>query len=343
MTDFDRFLVPIEGDAPCGPDLEYDNEFLAMTQAVAGKPEQQFGDTVIPAGDPDWREVERLTGALMARTRDLRVVASYTLATTHLHGIANFAGGLKLALALCEQFWDDVHPRIEVDGDNDPYLRMNAIAAFSAAEFSTENRLIAALRQCALIKAPLALTFRDIELAFAKTSEATYELAQIAPVLTDALLANSAELLAVDDALKTYQALRSLVEDRVSIAEAPDMERLTDVLKPVVRGLDALRAAASGDAEVALSADGGVVANGSVGLAGMAMGGAVQSRDDAHRALERVCVYLEKNEPSNPAGLFVRRAQRMLHMPFLEIMREMSPDSMSHLEMLTGAKARDEN
>jgi len=60
-----------------------------------------------------------------------------------------------------------------------------------------------------------------------------------------------------------------------------------------------------------------------------------------HRALERVCVYLEKNEPSNPAGLFVRRAQRLLNMPFLEIMREMSPDSMSHLEMLTGAKPRD--
>ena len=341
MTDFDRFLTPIEGDSPCGPDLEYDNEFLALSQAVAGKAEQQFGDTVIPAGEPDWREVDRLAGALMARTRDLRVVASYTLANTHLHGVADFAGGLKLALALCEQFWETVHPRIEVDGENDPYLRMNAIAAFSAAEFSAENRLIVALRQCILIKVPLALTFRDVELTFAKTPDAAYELPQIASVLTDALLANSSELLAVDDAYKTYQALRSLVESRVSLAEAPDMDRLTDLLKPVIRGLDALRGAASGETGAGLSDDGAGMAAGLVSVAGLAVGGAVQSRDDAHRALERVCVYLEKNEPSNPAGLFVRRAQRLLNMPFLEIMREMSPDSMSHLEMLTGAKPRD--
>lgn len=343
MTDFDRFLMPIEGDSPCGPDLEYDNEFLALTQAIAGKAEQQFGDTVIPAAEPDWREIDRLAGALMARTRDLRVVASYTLATTHLHGITDFAAGLKLALALCEQFWETVHPRIEVDGENDPYLRMNAIAAFSAAEFSAENRLILALRQCILIKAPLALTFRDVELTFAKAPEATYELPQITLVLTDALLANSSELLAVDDAYKTYQALRSLVESRVSLVEAPDMDRLTDVLKPVIRGLDALRSVANGRTDSVLYDDCADAATGAVSVSGVAAGGAVQSRDDVDRALERVCVYLEKNEPSNPAGLFVRRAQRLLNMPFLEIMREMSPDSMSHLEMLTGAKARDEN
>lgn len=341
MTDFDRFLTPIEGESPCGPDLEYDNEFLALTQAVAGKPEQQFGDTVIPAGEPDWREVERLSAALMLRTRDLRVVSSYTLANTHLHGVADFAGGLKLALALCEQFWETIHPRIEVDGENDPYLRMNAIASFSASEYTAENRLIVALRQCVLIKAPLALTFRDVELTFAKTPEATYELAQIAPVLTDGLLAKSAELAAVYDAYAAYQALRSLVEERVSISEAPDMDRLTAVLKPVVRGLDSLRSAASGETEAALSPTGSADVGGAVGVTGISAGGAVQSRDDAHRALERVCAYLEKNEPSNPAGLFVRRAQRLLNMPFLEIMREMSPDSMSHLEMLTGAKARD--
>ena len=46
MVDFERFVEPIDAESPCGPDCEYDNEFLALSQAVVGKPEQQFGDTV---------------------------------------------------------------------------------------------------------------------------------------------------------------------------------------------------------------------------------------------------------------------------------------------------------
>jgi type VI secretion system protein ImpA len=334
VTDFDRFLTPLEGESPCGPDLEYDNEFLALTLAVAGKPEQQFGDTVIPAGEPDWREIESLAGGLMTRTRDLRVVASYTLANTYLHGVTDFSAGLKLALGLCEQFWESVHPRIEVDGENDPYLRMNALAEFSVAEFSAENRLIQALRQCSLVKQPMALSFRDAELAFNKAPEATYSLEQISSTLTDALAEGNKDIAAVADAYSSYKALRALLDERVSVAEAPDMDRLDGVLKPVAQGLERLRssAAAETDAESeSVEEDGTVIVRGPGGS------GVVQNREDARRALDRVCEYLERNEPSNPASLFARRAQRLLSMPFLDIMRELSPDSMSHLEMLTGA------
>lgn len=340
MTDFDRFLAPIAGDSPCGPDCEYDNEFLALTQAAVGKPEQQFGDTVIPAGEPDWREVDQLSQALLTRTKDLRIIAWLTLANTHLHGVADFAGGIKLALALCDQHWDAIHPRIEVDGDIDPYLRMNAIAAFSASEFSTENRLITALRMAPVVKLPLALTFRDIELAFNKAPEAAYGLAQVEPILTSALLANSPELAAVTEAYTSYQALCKLVDERVDATEAPDMGRLADVLKPVARGLERLRAAATRESTDDASAQSGDAAIGDgASVAGSDGSGAPQNREDVHRALERVCAYLERHEPSNPASLFARRAQRMLSMPFLDIMRELSPDSVSHLETLTGKQA----
>ncbi len=344
VTDFDRFLVPIAGDSPCGPDLEYDNEFLALTLAAAGKPEQQFGDTKIPASEPDWREADHLAQALLTRTKDLRVVASLTLASTHLHGVGDFAGGLKLALALCEQYWEAIHPRIEVDGDSDPYLRMNAIAEFSVADFSAENRLIAALRQCSVIKLPLALTFRDLELAFNKAPDAPYDLTQIEPVLTEALASNSLALAAISEAYVSYQALCALVDERLDIAEAPDMQRLANVLKPVAKGLERLRAVAAGesaDETAALSGD--VVAGDGAAALRPGGSGAVQSREDVRRALDRVCEYLERQEPSNPAALFARRAQRMLNMPFLDIMQELSPDSMPNLEMLTGAKAKQQD
>ena len=64
----------------------------------------------------------------------------------------------------------------------------------------------------------------------------------------------------------------------------------------------------------------------------------VQSRADARLALQKVYAYLERDEPSNPAALFARRAERLLDRGFLDIMHELMPDALSQLETLTGAR-----
>jgi type VI secretion system protein ImpA len=64
--------------------------------------------------------------------------------------------------------------------------------------------------------------------------------------------------------------------------------------------------------------------------------GELRTREDAIRALERVCDFLERTEPTNPAPLFIRRAQRLMGMNFVDIVRELVPDSMSQLENLAG-------
>ena len=344
MADFDHFAEPLDGENPCGPDCEYDNDFLALSQAVAGKPEQQFGDTVIPAVDPDWREVDSLARLLLGRTRDLRVVAWLALANTRLHGVAAFSAGLKLMLTLCERYWDDVHPRVVVDGDSDPYLRMNAIAAFSGSEFSGEDRLVQALRASVLIKQPLTLTYRDVELAFAQVGDAQYSQAQAESMLSDAMAAGNTDIAEITAAYNAFLALRSLLEEKVASGDTPDLERLENVLKPVVRGMERMQAQSTGsfneEGNSEDSSSGGIGSNGHVQASAP---GTIQSREDCRRALDRVCEYLERHEPSNPASLFARRAQRMLSLPFLDIMRELSPDSMSHLEMLTGAQQQQDS
>ncbi len=343
MTDFDRFAEPIDDASPCGPDCEYDNDFLALSQAVVGKPEQQFGDTVIPAVDPDWRQVDSLSQALLGRTRDLRVVCWLALANTHLHGISAFAGGLKLMVALCDRFWAEVHPRIEVDGDIDPYLRINAISAFTGgSEFSGEDQLLQALRGSVLTTAPVTLTYRDLELSFTKAPDASYSPAQLESILADAVAAGNTNVSLVQDAWQSYQALRKLVDERVNTGDAPDMERLGAVLKPVAQGIERMNSASTTTDGAQSSPDDAMIEGGAPGGARGGLSGQVGSREDARRALERVCEYLERHEPSNPASLFARRAQRMLDMNFLDIMRELSPDSMHQLETLTGTKSEQE-
>ena len=71
----EALLAPVSEAEPCGPNLEFDQDYGALARAAEGKPERQSGSAVIPAEDPDWREVETLAAALLERTRDLRVLA----------------------------------------------------------------------------------------------------------------------------------------------------------------------------------------------------------------------------------------------------------------------------
>jgi type VI secretion system protein ImpA len=64
----------------------------------------------------------------------------------------------------------------------------------------------------------------------------------------------------------------------------------------------------------------------------------VLSRDQALRALDKVCAYLERAEPTNPAPLLIRRAQRLMSMSFLEIMRDMAPDALGPVHNIAGVR-----
>src|SRR5690348_6606501 len=76
------WLQPVSEDDPCGPDLEYDNDFLALTQAAAGKPETQFA----PAEPPDRRAVRSGADDINGRSRDLRVANLLLRARLRLEG-----------------------------------------------------------------------------------------------------------------------------------------------------------------------------------------------------------------------------------------------------------------
>ena len=67
-----------------------------------------------------------------------------------------------------------------------------------------------------------------------------------------------------------------------------------------------------------------------------AVGGQISTREEAVRILDLVCSYLERHEPSNPAPLLIRRAQRLMTKNFVEIVRDLMPDSLSNLERLAG-------
>jgi type VI secretion system protein ImpA len=53
-------------------------------------------------------------------------------------------------------------------------------------------------------------------------------------------------------------------------------------------------------------------------------------------ALEDACLYLEQAEPSHPAPLLIRRAQRLMRMNFYDIVRDMAPAALPQVDVLAG-------
>jgi type VI secretion system protein ImpA len=66
--------------------------------------------------------------------------------------------------------------------------------------------------------------------------------------------------------------------------------------------------------------------------------GELRNRQDAIRLLDTVCEFLMQSEPSNPAPLLIRRAQRLIGSDFLDIMRDMAPDGLGQIEVIAGLK-----
>ena len=62
----------------------------------------------------------------------------------------------------------------------------------------------------------------------------------------------------------------------------------------------------------------------------------VDSRQDAIRAIELVCTYLERNEPTNPAQFLLRRAARVIDRNFLQLVRELAPDAVKEVARIMG-------
>ena len=342
--DVESLLVPLAEDSPCGPDLEYDPAFQALEQAAAGKPERQYGEKTYPAEPPDWRTVRDHAVQLAKRTRDLRVALWLTRAEANLHGLAGAVHGLQLVQGLLERHWEHVHPRLDADDDNDPTMRLNAVLPLYAAE-----ALPADLRAAALAPVRGALRLRDLELGLGRGTpfgdETVPSEAGVLQALAELQRAHPQTARTLEAAASTAAAIDAAMQAGVG-ARAPEAAPLLRLLAAGTSALARLRGEA-GTSDADADADAGAASataddarqrHESTGTASGAASGAIRNRVDASRELERVCQWLERNEPSNPAPLLIRRAQRLMNMSFVDIVREMAPLGLEQVEIIVGPR-----
>jgi type VI secretion system protein ImpA len=330
MTDLELepLLSPLAADAPCGADLEYDPVFLALQEAAARKPEQQYGDTVIPAQEPDWAVVKDQALQLSARTRDLRLAVWLVRSGARVTGLSGAVRGLQLVQALLERHWDHLHPQLDATDNNDPTARINALLPLLHPGAG-----LADLRAASLTGRRGALTVRDIELAIGHADAMAGEVVPTEEGVRSAVaaaIAESAELAALMQAgLAAVNGVADCLDKRLASSQGLDFAPLRKLLQCVA---DAGQRAAGAGTAASQAIDG----TASAAAAGAIAVGAIATRDDVIRALENACEWIERNEPSNPAPLLIRRSQRLMSKNFIDIVRDLIPDGLAQVEKLAG-------
>ena len=242
-AELDAWLAPLDESDPCGPDLEYDNDFLDLVQAVAGKPETQFA----AAEAPDWSAVQQGAEQLSLRTRDLRIAGWWLRARLRTEGFAALPAGLQLMVQLLSQWWDELHPRLDDDGD--AFARANVLA-----EFASLDSLLGDVRQALVLddRTIGQVSVRDIEIAqgrlAARDDETPLSAAQIEQMLRDAARDDPALATRATEARAALAELEQLFADRTAGTPQPDFAPLQDMLDAVA-ALSPTIAAATDDLE----------------------------------------------------------------------------------------------
>ncbi|KXU83749.1 hypothetical protein CI15_24700 [Paraburkholderia monticola] len=347
LADVAVWLTALAPESPCGADEEYSPEFRALEQAVAGKPDAEYGGTFIAATPPDWALARSLSMTLLERTRDLRVAVLYARSSMVREGFAGLACGLALIEGLLEQHWSAVHPQLDASDGDDPTARVNALS-----ELVDGAGLVGELRDVPFVvpRGQRGFALRDLDVL---GGEAPLREGDEMPTLAaiDAAFAQAGieEGRAMCEALTSARASLAKIENtltgRVGPARALDFGPLARLLGRIGEFVAARIAVLDPDTggrgsamETSSSEEGAGsgAATQRAAAAGPAKPQGIASARDVSDALDAICAYYAECEPSSPVPVLLQRARRLVGKSFMEIIEDVAPDGAHQFRHLGG-------
>ena len=341
-------LQPITGERPCGDNLD-DTDLLSgfdtyrlfgqakpldapAEPAVKGMPTEKRIPK--PAGSPEWVEIRDKALAALARSKDLRLLATLGTALLRTDGVPAFSETLNVASQWLETYWGQTYPLV----DEDTISRRNALNCFA-----DPMAVVDALRRSPLVSSRQHGTFtlRDIDIATGQVTPTGGDTRVDEKQLNAAFGAMALEDLemlhgSVTGAVESLDKIDDAMSTAAGSEATPDFGALKAQfvrISQVLRAELALRPAGGPAARVEAAPDSAASAGPVVSA-----GGVIQSRQDAIRVLDAVAEFFKRTEPSSPIPLFLARAKRLVSKDFLEVLEDIVPDAVAQARAAGGLK-----
>ncbi len=336
----EHLLKDISPDSPCGENLEEDPLFLQLEDEARFVEERQMGDSIIPAEEPDWKVVKKLALELLERSHDIQIAMHLVCALVRTDGFAGLEQGLALIKGWLQAHWDQVYP-LQDPEDDYPILRVNTLTSLNDYKL-----MIGPITHLPLTQSTLGnYSWRDHEIATGKITVSSDEEPPEKSIIDAAF--NETEFTAlksleatIKHALELVKEILAIVVDKADAVNAPDLASLIGLLQ----GIDGLltekiQQRPENEVEQQMEGEAGGEESPVAGQSGTVQAvrkEGIHSRDDVVRALDDICKYFERYEPSSPVPFLLMRAKKLLSMNFIDILKDLTPDAVHQAENICG-------
>jgi type VI secretion system protein ImpA len=326
MLDIEQLLAPVSAASPCGDDIAFSADMDAISAArQADDPSLEQGAWVTTLKEADWKFVaSRCAQLLEARSKDLQLAVWLAEALAKTGGLRGLADGLLVVAALCERYWDQVHPLPDEGGFEQrignlcwigaraPQLIMEMAVTEGVTAFSM--RAIEAARA----HGPDALA--DIDAARRRSSRAFYE-----SLMRDC-----------DHCAAAIGDLERVVDDRLG-ADGPGFTQAKSALQELIHFVTPM-AREGGAPPQAAAVQPAAPASGAAASGAPAISGPIQTRAQALAQLRAVAAFFRSTEPHSPVAYLADKAAHWGEQPLHVWLRAVVRDdaSFAHLEELLG-------
>jgi type VI secretion system protein ImpA len=325
MLNIEQLLAPVSAASPCGGDLAFSAEVDAIAAArQADDPSLEQGAWVTTLKEADWKFVASRSAQLIEkRSKDLQLAVWLAEALAKTAGLGGLADGLLLAGALCERYWDGLHPQPDEGGFEQRIGNLCWIAA----------RIPQLIRELPVTEGAAAWSMRGIEAARVRGAEALADI--------DAARRRSSRKFyetmmgECDRCAAALADLERIVDDRLGAdgtgftAAKSALQDLVHFITPMARDAGALPGSAAPRAETAADALPALVAS---------VSGPIQNRTQALAQLRAVAGFFRRTEPHSPVAYLADKAANWGEQPLHIWLRAVVKDdaSFAHLEELLG-------
>lgn len=347
----EQLVSSVAGPAPCGVDLDA-AVVTELHRLAEGKRDDGFGTASQP---PDWQAVRTRCEELLKQSMHLDVAMPYAVALLQLDGLGGFAAGLELLATLLDRAWTEVYPRLDVQDDSDPTLRINIISTLNASvgRFGDSWQVRQRLHYTPLFGKGAAIGVYFGSVIAARTGTAIFpdipvlDAKSVEKLVRQAEPSDVAAVVAILKVLRTHLAnIENAFRTHAVGGQNPTLTDLDEELAYVEEALSRAAVPSTINCQIEPKLNGDRREDGGKKQEGAPDGGTprpvsgeLRSTTEVVALLDQISRYYTTHQPASPLPLLLERVRRLATADFLTIVADLAPGAVGDFKTATGVSA----